>query len=74
MLYDITYRRIKYSRPVTITTKTQIHRENKPALKSGEREVDRRNIGAQEEEAKAIRYKLSYKDILYNTGNIANIL
>ena len=34
--------------------------------------MDRRNIGVQEEEAKTIRYEISYKDILY-TGGVVTI-
>ena len=41
---------------------------------SGEREGGRGNIGVGEYEVQTILYKISYKDILYNTGNIANIL
>ena len=48
--------------------------ENKLAVASGEREGGWGNIGGGDLEVQTIRYKISYKDILYNTGNIANIL
>jgi len=41
---------------------------------SGEREGVRGNKGVEESEVQTIRYKISYKDILYNMGNTANIL
>ena len=41
---------------------------------SGESEGVRGKLGVGEEEVQTTRYKISYKDILYNTGNIANIL
>ena len=41
---------------------------------SGEREGGRDNIGIEDEEVQTVIYKTSYKDILYNTGNIANVL
>ena len=41
---------------------------------SGEREVGRGNIGVWDEDVQTIVYKISYKDILYSTGNIADIL
>ena len=47
--------------------KKQIHKEQARGY-SGERD---RGRGAN---VKTIRYKLSYRDILYNIGNIVNIL
>ena len=48
--------------------------ENKLVVTSGEREGGAGNIKVGEKEVQTIRYKVSYKDILYNTGNTANIL
>ena len=41
---------------------------------SGEREEGKGNIGVEEQAVQTARCKISYKDILYNTGNKANIL
>ena len=41
---------------------------------SREREEGRGSIGVGDQEVQTIMHKISYKDILYNTGNIANIL
>ena len=41
---------------------------------SGEREVGRGDIRVGDSEVHTSMYKISYKDILYNTGNIANVL
>ena len=41
---------------------------------SGERERGRVNIGVENKELQTISYKISYKNIFYNTENIANIL
>ena len=41
---------------------------------SGEREVGRGNTAGGDKEIQTIRYKISYKDTLYNMGNKANIL
>ena len=46
--------------------------KNKLVVTSGER--GRGNIRVWDEEVQTIMYKISYKDILYNTENIANIL
>ena len=40
--------------------------ENKLVATSGEREGGRGNIEVGEQEVQIIRYKISYKDILYN--------
>ena len=48
--------------------------ENGLVVTSGEREGGKGSIGVRGSEVQTIRYKKSYKDILYNTGNIANIL
>ena len=47
--------------------------ENKLVVTSRERDGGRRNRGVKGEKAQTVRYKISYKDILNNTGNIANI-
>ena len=39
-----------------------------------EREVGRGDVRAESEEAQTIISKIRYKDILYNTGSIANAL
>ena len=39
----------------------------------GEKEGGRGIVGVGVEDIQTIMYKISYKDILYNTGNIANI-
>ena len=41
---------------------------------SREREGGWGNIGIEEQEVQTVMYKISYKDILQNLGNIANIL
>ena len=41
---------------------------------SGEREGGRGSIKVRGKEVQTIMYKIIYKDVLYNTGNIANIL
>ena len=41
---------------------------------SGKREEKRGIRGVGKWEVQAIRFRISYKDMLYNTGNIANIL
>ena len=41
---------------------------------SGEKEVGRGNIGVGDYEVQTTMYKISYKDILYDTGNITTIL
>ena len=48
--------------------------ENKLVITSGERERGRGDIGRGASEVQTIGYKISYKEIWYNTGNIANIL
>ena len=47
---------------------------NKLVVISGERRKGRGKIGVGYWEAQTISYKINYKDILYSTGNIANIL
>ena len=47
---------------------------NKLVVTSGEREGGRGNIRVGDQEVQTITYKIIYKDILYNTVNIANIL
>ena len=60
---------------MNITKKKQTHRymENKLEVISGEREGGGANGGG-DYEVQTIVYKISYRDILYITGNIANIL
>ena len=41
---------------------------------SGEKRVGRDTIDAEDLKVRAIRYKISFKDVLSNTGNVANIL
>ena len=48
--------------------------ENKLVDASEEREGGRGNTGVGDYDVQIIRYKISYKVILYNMGNIANIL
>ena len=47
--------------------------ENKLVVTSEEREKKRDSIGVGIEEVQAIRYKIDYKDILYNMESRANI-
>ena len=65
----------KYNTLVNITKETQIHRyrEQTSGYQWGEGRGEGQ-IGVGDSEVQTIRYKRSYKDILYNTGNIANIL
>ena len=56
-----------YNKLVNITKRNRLTDiKNKIAVTSREREEGRGNIGIQ-------RHKISYKDTLYNTGNIANM-
>ena len=48
--------------------------ENKLEFVSGEKEERRENIGVGDSEVQTIWYKMNYRDILYNLGNIANTL
>ena len=48
--------------------------ENKLAVTCGERERRRGKIGIEDYVLQTISYKISFKDTLYNTRNIANIL
>ena len=52
---------------------TQIWRTNS-WLPVGKREGERGNIRLGNEELQTVKFKISYKDILYNTRNKANIL
>jgi len=47
--------------------------EKKLVVTSREREQSRSNIGIGNQEVQTVRYKISYKDVPYNMGNIANI-
>ena len=60
---------------MNITKKRQTHRyrEQTSGYQGGEGRA-RGNTGVGDEEVQTVRYKISYKDILYNMGNIANIL
>ena len=59
----------KYNKLVTITKRSRLTDiENKLA----EKEWRRGKIEG-DQDIQTIRYKISYKDILYNTRNIANI-
>ena len=70
----------KYNKLVNIIQKKQTHRHREQTSGyqwgegSGEREVGRGKIGVGEQEVQTIRYKISFKALLYNMGNIANIL
>ena len=49
------------------------YRENTLVVSSVEKEGKRGSIGAGDKMAQTIMYTISYKDILYNTGDKANI-
>ena len=61
---------------MNITKKKQTHRsrEQISAYQWGEGRWEGGNVGVRDLEAQTSRYKRSYKDILYNMENIANIL
>ena len=60
----------KYNKLVTITKRSRLTDiENKLA----EKEWRRGKIEG-DQDIQTIRYKISYKDILYNMGNVANTL
>ena len=60
----------KYNKLVTITKRSRLTDiENKLAEKEG-----RRGKIEGDQDMQTIRYKISYKDILYNMGNVANTL
>ena len=60
----------KYNKLVTITKRSRLTDiENKLA----EKEWRRGKIEG-DQDMQTIRYKISYKDILYNMGNVANTL
>ena len=48
--------------------------ENKIVVTIGEGEGGREKIGAGNKEVQTTMYKIIYEHVLYNTGNIANIL
>ena len=62
----------KYNQLVNITKKKQTHRYRGQA--SGYQWGGRGSIGVGEWEVQTIGCKTGYKDVLYNTSNIANIL
>ena len=65
----------KYNKLVNITKRNRfIDIENKSVVTSGERERGRGKTGVGDYMIQTIMYEMSYTDILYNTGNIANIL
>ena len=65
----------KYNKGVNEAKQKQIHRNKEQTggyqWREGSREGQYKGRGVQ---VKTIRYKISYKDILYYTWNIANIL
>ena len=65
----------KYNKLVNITKKKLTHRyrEQTSGCQWGAGR-GRGNIGDGEWELQTIRFKISYKDILYNVGNITHIL
>ena len=48
--------------------------QNKPVVTTAGRDGRRGDTGVEGWEGQTIRPKIGYKGILYNTGNIANIL
>ena len=60
---------------IYITKQKQTHRfrEQTSSYQWGERR-GRGRIGVGGKDVQTIRFKISYKDVLYNTGNIASIL
>ena len=64
----------KYSKLVNITKKkrTRRYREQTSASVGRGRGEGQYRVG--DSEVQTVMYKISYKDILYNTGNIADIL
>ena len=58
----------------TIQQSKKYNKTNKLTDAGNELVVTRGSREGREEEAQIIRCKISYKDILYNMGNIANIL
>ena len=69
------YESNKYNKLVNITKKKQTsrYREQTSGYQWGEKR-GRGNIGVRNYEVQTIRHKISYKDGLYNTGNIVNSL
>ena len=65
----------KYNQLENITRKKQIHRyrEQTNNFQWGEEE-GKGNIRVWEQDVLTVRYKTSYKDILYNMGNTVSIL
>ena len=58
----------------TIHQSKKYNKTNKLTDAGNELVVTRGSREGREEEVQIIRCKISYKDILYNMGNIANIL
>ena len=58
----------------TIQQSKKYNKTNKLTDAGNELVVTRGSREGREEEVQIIRCKISYKDILYNMGNIANIL
>ena len=61
----------KYNQLVNITKKMQTHRGQISGYQWGERRGERQLRG-RKFHVQTIVYKIRYKDILYNIGNIAN--
>ena len=53
---------------------TQTHQYRELVVISGEKKAGRDHKEVGDLEVQATRYKISYKDVLYNTVNIASIL
>ena len=62
----------KKTKPVNITKMKQTHRYREQT--SGYQWWGRGCIGVEEWEVQTIGCKMGYKDVLYNMGNITNIL
>ena len=75
-LYDITYmwNLKKYNKPVSITKRCRlsVQRTNQWLPIRRRRGGETQWLGEKEEQI--IGYKVGYEDVLYNTGDIANIL
>ena len=62
----------KYNKLVNITKEKQTHGYREQIIGCrGKREGERGNIEVGDQEVQTIRYKICYKDILYNMVNIA---
>ena len=65
-----------YTKLANVTQKKRsklTDREKKLVVTGREREESRGNIGTGNQKVQTVRYKISYKDVPYNMGNITNI-